>query len=200
MFSFTWLDLFDGALTCFVGRKCLSVIKRHIRGFVAALFNIILHLQSPLIFYRKSVSNEGDRNLDPGSVVLMCIEVLTRVSGKHALFQLDLCHIGQSLRIPGALFQEFHQLRISEGPVSSNTFLDKQNHNSTVSMEYHVLARQFSINLFAACCRLLYTILKHHKRYVLICVSLFTPLKVPLPFCFLWLLQFEIINRIQRQM
>ncbi|KAL1186500.1 hypothetical protein V6Z11_A01G182200 [Gossypium hirsutum] len=167
------IDCLDLLLEHGSGRKCLSVIKRHIRGFVAALFNIILHLQSPLIFYRKSVSNEGDRNLDPGSVVLMCIEVLTRVSGKHALFQLDLCHIGQSLRIPGALFQEFHQLRISEGPVSSNTFLDEQNHNSTVSMEYHVLGldQQFSINLFAACCRLLYSILKHHKSECERCIA-----------------------------
>ncbi|KAA3465644.1 Urb2 domain-containing protein [Gossypium australe] len=167
------IDCLDLLLEHGSGRKCLSVIKRHIRGFVAALFNIILHLQSPLIFFRKSVSNEGDRNLDPGSVVLMCIEVLTRVSGKHALFQLDLCHIGQSLRIPGALFQDFHQLRISEGPVSSNTFLDEQNHNSTVSMEYHVLGldQQFSINLFAACCRLLYTILKHHKSECERCIA-----------------------------
>ncbi|TYG83848.1 hypothetical protein ES288_D01G201000v1 [Gossypium darwinii] len=165
------IDCLDLLLEHGSGRKCLSVIKRHIRGFVAALFNIILHLQSPLIFYRKSVSNEGDRNLDPGSVVLMCIEVLTRVSGKHALFQLDLCHIGQSLRIPGALFQDFHQLRISEGPVSSNTFLDEQNHNSTVSIEYHVLDQQFSINLFAACCRLLYTILKHHKSECERCIA-----------------------------
>ncbi|MBA0581066.1 hypothetical protein Gorai_023257 [Gossypium raimondii] len=165
------IDCLDLLLEHGSGRKCLSVIKRHIRGFVAALFNIILHLQSPLIFYRKSVSNEGDRNLDPGSVVLMCIEVLTRVSGKHALFQLDLCHIGQSLRIPGALFQDFHQLRISEGPISSNTFLDEQNHNSTVSIEYHVLDQQFSINLFAACCRLLYTILKHHKSECERCIA-----------------------------
>lgn len=164
-------------LTCFVGRRCLRVVKRHIQSLVAALFNIILHLQSPLIFYGKFVSNEGDRNPDAGSVVLMCAEVLTRVARKHALFQMDPWHIGQSLCIPGALFQDFHQLRLSEAPVSNNSLLysDKQTHDSMASMKYSVVDRQFSVNLFAACCRLLYTVLKHHKRYVSICISLFSP-------------------------
>ena len=168
-------------LTCFVGRKVLRVVKRHIQSLVAALFNIILHLQSPLIFYGKFVSNEGDRNPDPGSVVLMCVEELTRVSGKHALFRMDPWHIGQSLRIPGALFQDFHQLRLSEAPVSSNSllFLDKENHDFIASMKYCAVDRQFSVNLFSACCRLLYTVLKHHKRYVSIRVSFLVHKKFP---------------------
>ncbi|GMI83549.1 hypothetical protein like AT4G30150 [Hibiscus trionum] len=165
------IDCLDLILEHGSGRKCLNVVRSHIKSFVAALFNIILHLQSPLLFYEKVASNESDRNPDPGSVVLMCVEVLTRVSGKHALFQMDLCHIGQSLRIPGALFQDFHQLRISEAPVSSNLFLDKQNHTSIVSTESRVLDRQFSVNLFAACCRLLYTVLKHHKSECERCIA-----------------------------
>ncbi|KAL4320201.1 hypothetical protein GQ457_18G017920 [Hibiscus cannabinus] len=165
------IDCLDLILEHCSGRKCLNVVRSHIKSFVAALFNIILHLQSPLIFYEKVASNEGDRNPDPGSVVLMCVEVLTRVSGKHALFQMDLCHIGQSLRIPGALFQDFHQLRISEAPISSNLFLDEQNHTSIVSMKSHVLDRQFSVNLFAASCRLLYTVLKHHKSECERCIA-----------------------------
>lgn len=153
-------------LTCFVGRKCLSVVKRHVQSLVAALFNIILHLQNPLIFYGEFVSNEGGRNPDPGSVVLMCVEELTRVSGKHALFRMDPWHIGQSLHIPGALFQDFRKLRLSEAPVSSNSlFLDKENHDSEARVKNCAVDQQFSENLFAACCRLLYTVLKHHKRY-----------------------------------
>ncbi|XP_021285690.1 uncharacterized protein LOC110417585 isoform X2 [Herrania umbratica] len=160
------IDCLDLILEYSSGRKCLRVVKTHIQSLVAALFNIVLHLQSPLIFYGKFVSNEGDRNPDAGSVVLMCVEVLTRVAGKHALFQMDPWHTGQSLCIPGALFRDFHQLRLSEASVSNNSLLysDKQTHNSMASKKYSVVDRQFSVNLFAACCRLLYTVLKHHKR------------------------------------
>ncbi|KAE8719112.1 Urb2/Npa2, putative isoform 2 [Hibiscus syriacus] len=165
------IDCLDLILEHGSGRKCLNVIRSHIKSFVAALFNIILHLQSPLIFYEKLAGNEGDRTPDPGSVVLMCVEVLTRVSGKHALFQMDMCHVGQCLHIPGELFQDFHQLRISEAPVSINLFLDKQNHNSILSTESHVLDQQFSVNLFAACCRLLYTVLKHQKSECERCIA-----------------------------
>ncbi|XWS40148.1 hypothetical protein CRYUN_Cryun18bG0115300 [Craigia yunnanensis] len=167
------IDCLDLILEYGSGRKCLSVVKRHFQSLVAALFNIILHLQSPLIFYGKFVSNEGDRNLDPGSIVLMCVEELTRVSGKRALFRMDPWQIGQSLRIPGALFQDFRQLRLSEAPVSSNSllFLDKENHDSMASMQYCAVDRQFSVNLFVACCRLLYTVLKHHKSECERCIA-----------------------------
>ncbi|XP_022748029.1 uncharacterized protein LOC111297639 [Durio zibethinus] len=166
------IDCLDLILEYGSGRKCLSVVKRHIQSLVAALFNIILHLQSPLIFYGKFVSSEGDRNPDPGSVVLMCVEELTRVLGKHALFRMDPWHIGQSLRIPGSLFQDFRQLRLSEAPVLSNSlFLDKENHDSIASMKDCAVDRQFSVNLFAACCRLLCTVLKHHKSECERCIA-----------------------------
>ncbi|XVE67104.1 hypothetical protein DITRI_Ditri08aG0133500 [Diplodiscus trichospermus] len=167
------IDCLDLILEYGSGRKCLSVVKRHIQSLVAALFNIILHLQSPLIFCGNFVSNDGDRNPDPGSVVLMCVEELIRVSGKHALFRMDPWHIGQSLRIAGVLFQDFHQLRLSEAPVSSKSlpYLNKENHNNIASMKYCAVVQQFSANLFAACCRLLYTVLKHHKSECERCIA-----------------------------
>lgn len=109
---------------------------------------------------------EGDSNPDPGSVVLMCVEVLIRVSGKHALFQMDAWHVAASLRIPAALFQDFCQLKHSEAPISSHpSLVSNQVTDPLASMDVCVVDRYFSIDLFAACCRLLYTILKHHKRY-----------------------------------
>lgn len=147
----------------------MSVVKGHIQSLIAGLFNIILHLQSPLIFYEKSIHNKGDSVPDPGSVILMCVEVLTRVSGKHALFQMDSCHVGHSLRVPAALFQDFHRLRLSEAPAPfiSLPLTNSENYESVASMHSFVIDRQFSVDLFAACCRLLYTVLKHHKRYAL---------------------------------
>ncbi|GKV20994.1 hypothetical protein SLEP1_g31029 [Rubroshorea leprosula] len=86
---------------------------------------------------------------------------------------MDSWHIGQCLHIPGALFQAFCQLRHSEAPESYNSLLllDKQNDAPSTSMEFCVLDQQFSVNLFAACCRLLYTIVKHHKSECERCIA-----------------------------
>ncbi|KAJ0076531.1 hypothetical protein Patl1_36109 [Pistacia atlantica] len=160
------IDSLDLVLEHVSGRKRLGVVKRHIQNFIAALFNVVVHLQSPLIFYGKPVSNDGNNGPDPGSVILMCVEVLTRISGKHALFQMDSWHVAQSIRIPAALFQDIRQLRLPQAPVQSTPaiYSDKQNSKNVASMNSWSVDRQFSINLFAACCKLLYTILKHHKR------------------------------------
>ncbi|KAG7978151.1 hypothetical protein I3843_05G068500 [Carya illinoinensis] len=168
------VDCFDLVLEFVSGRKRLSVVKRHIQSLIAGLFNIILHLQNPLIFYGRFMRSEGDSNLDPGSVILMCVEVLIRVSGKHALFQMDAWHVAASLRIPAALFQDFCQLKDSEAPSSSHPslVLDNQVADPLASMNVCVVDRYFSIDLFAACCRLLYTILKHHKSECEQCIAL----------------------------
>lgn len=133
------------------------MVKRHIQSFIAALFNIVLHLQGPYIFFGKS----SCYNPDPGAVILMCVEVLTRVAGKHALFQMASWHVNQSLRIPGALFQNLHHPRVRRISASSLSSSDNQECDSLGSVD-----RKFSIELYAACCRLLYTVVKHHKRFV----------------------------------
>ncbi|KAI9181831.1 hypothetical protein LWI28_019092 [Acer negundo] len=168
------IDCLDLILEHASGRKRLNVVKRHIQNLIAALFNIIVHLQSQIIFYGKLNSNDGHNGPDSGSVILMCIEVLTRVSSKHALFELDSWHVAQSLRIPAALFQDIHQLRLSEAPILSKSemFLDNQNSNLVPSLNSCVVDRQFTINVFAACCKLLYTILKHHKNESQQCIAL----------------------------
>ncbi|KAM0050192.1 putative nucleolar 27S pre-rRNA processing, Urb2/Npa2 [Helianthus debilis subsp. tardiflorus] len=142
------IDCLDVVLEAITGRKGLSTVKTDILGSVCCLFNIIYHLQSPQIFYKHPVSTTHNRvDPDPGSVVLMCIEVLTKVSGKHALYQMDACHVAQALSIPSTLFQNIFQLTTSK-----DTSDDK------------LLDRQYSIELYAACCRMLYTFLRHHKR------------------------------------
>ena len=121
------------------------MIKKHIQNLVAGLFNIILHLQGPRIFY--GYVDDSDVP-DSGAVTLMCIELLTKISGKPSFFEMDACHIAQSLRIPGTLFQYFLQLLISESPLSS------------------ALDRKASMELYDYCCRMLCTALKHRKRYL----------------------------------
>ncbi|KAK3421048.1 hypothetical protein EUGRSUZ_G01753 [Eucalyptus grandis] len=146
------IDLLDMLLENVSGRKRLSVVRRHIQSFMAGLFNIILHVQSPRIFYESS-PGKGFGDPDPGSVTLMCIEVLIRVSGRHALFQLDPWHVAQMLRIPAALFQVFCQFQLKDTISSGSLF----------SLENLEIDRPFSVKLYATCCRLLCTVLKHHK-------------------------------------
>lgn len=124
------------------------MIKKHIQSLVACLFNIILHLQGPSIFDSHVNSFRDDEKPDSGSVTLMCMEILTKISGKPSFFEIDACHVAQSLRVPGTLFQDFLLLLISESPLKS------------------AVDRKVSIELFDACCRMLCTALKHHKRYL----------------------------------
>ncbi|KAK9051940.1 hypothetical protein SSX86_028568 [Deinandra increscens subsp. villosa] len=145
------IDCLDVVLEAITGRKGLSTVKTDILGSVCCLFNIIYHLQSPKIFYKNLISDTHNCvDPDSGSVVLMCIEVLTKVSGKHALYQMDACHVAQALSIPSTLFQNILQLTTSK---------DKND-----SMGDKLLDRRYSIELYAACCRMLYTFLRHHKR------------------------------------
>ncbi|KAL4572905.1 hypothetical protein LXL04_019693 [Taraxacum kok-saghyz] len=141
------IDCLDLVLEAITGRKSLNTVKSDILGSVCCLFNIILHLEGPQIFYRdpgSSVGYSGDP--DPGSVVGMCIEVVTKVSGKHALYQMDSCYVAQALTIPATLFQNVLQ--------ASRRF----------SNTNEVLDGEYSIELYAACCRMLHTLLRHHKR------------------------------------
>lgn len=130
------------------------MIKKHIQSLVACLFNVILHLQGNSIFNGYVDSIKAYQGPNSGSVILMCIEILTKISGKPSFFQIDACHIAESLRVPGALFQYFLQLQTSEAPIKA----------SGISTSNSAVDRTVSIELYAACCRMLCTALKHHKR------------------------------------
>ncbi|KAI3736344.1 hypothetical protein L6452_15883 [Arctium lappa] len=159
------IDCFDLVLEAITGRKNLSTVKTDILGSVCCLFNIITHLQGPGVFYKDPVLNRHYcADPDPGSVVLMCIEVLTKVSGKHALYQMDACYVAQALSIPATLFQNILQHNTSEAPTRS-AFLRFSNIESmNENMNTKLFDQQYSIELYAACCRMLYTFLRHHKR------------------------------------
>ncbi|KZV58085.1 hypothetical protein F511_31826 [Dorcoceras hygrometricum] len=133
------------------GYKRLNMIKRHIQSLVACLFNVILHLQAPSIFCGHIDSIKVCDGPDTGSVLLMCVEVLTKINGKTS-FQIEGYHIAQSLRVPALLFQYFLSLQISEVHVRTASGI-----NSNAD-------QKFSAELYSACCRLLCSALKHHKN------------------------------------
>ncbi|XP_047340991.1 uncharacterized protein LOC124944706 [Impatiens glandulifera] len=144
------IECLDLVLEFVTGRKRLSIIKRHIQKFVSCLSNIILHLQCPQIFYGKVIISQGPVHPDSGAAILMCIEVMTRVLGRHSLYQLDPYHVVLSLRIPGSVFKHFLQTKD----------------------EMHAVDRRLSIDLFAACCRLLCTVVKHRTSDIVHNVAL----------------------------
>lgn len=146
----------------------MKLIKRHCQSLVGAIFNIIVHLQSPQIFHANLTSRTVTSNPDPGSAILMCVEVLVTISRKHSLFPMDVWHVGHLLHIPTVLFRSFPQLRISKasGPSDSFWISEVPNSHPTESVNFCHVDHQFSINLFVACCQLLCTIIRHRPRYV----------------------------------
>ncbi|XP_048420292.1 uncharacterized protein LOC103958506 [Pyrus x bretschneideri] len=170
------IDCLDLVLEFVSGHKRLKVVKKYIQSFIASVFNVILHLQSPLIFYERVIQSKGDTDTDPdpGTVILMCVDVLVRISGKHALYQMEPWHVAQSLRIPSALFQDFHLLKLSEAPIpdDSSTIPNNQVSNPVASSHFSGIDRQYSVDLFSACCRLLHNVLKHHKSECERCVAI----------------------------
>ncbi|KAJ4967043.1 hypothetical protein NE237_018892 [Protea cynaroides] len=165
------VDCLDLVLESVSGRKRLNVVKRHIQSLISALFNIIVHLQSPQIFCVKLNGDNRDSDPDPGSVILMCVQVLTKVAGKHALFQMDSSHVGQALHVPAMLFKDFCQLRASQA-TSNPLIFAKQETRPVAGTDSYVVDQKFSVELFSACCRLLCTVVRHHKSETERCVVL----------------------------
>ncbi|KAI5383114.1 hypothetical protein KIW84_070500 [Lathyrus oleraceus] len=156
-----------------IGRKGLKLIKRHCQSVVPAVFNIIVHLQSRHTFYVNLRCKTAAGTPDPGSAILMYVEVLTTVSRKHGLFSMDVCHVGYMLHIPAALFQSFHQHRISKASRPSYSFmvLEEKNSRSKDGVNFCHVDHQFTINLFVACCQILCTIIRHRPSECKQCVA-----------------------------
>ncbi|KAK1357560.1 Urb2 domain-containing protein [Heracleum sosnowskyi] len=167
------VDCFDLFLEYVKGNKYPVVVKEHIKNIVSALFNIILHLQGPNLFFGNTIPYSAEAPPDSGSVILMIIEVLTRVFGKHTLSQVDGCYVSQSLRISGGLFQNILQLKVSKANASNHMLIpDSTSSEILESMNTCAIDRQFMIELYAACCRLLCTVLKHYKSETQRCSAL----------------------------
>ncbi|MCD7466363.1 hypothetical protein HAX54_002987 [Datura stramonium] len=167
------IDFLDLILESVSGRKKLAMVKRHIPNLVSSLLNIVLHLQGPKIFFRNLKFRKDFSEPDPGSVCLMCISVLTKISAKHVFFQLEACHIGQLLHMPAAIFQSVFQLWTSKVSLCSSykgglTFGETEVPGS----ERIAVDREFCMKLYAACCRMLCTVLKHHRSETRRCIGL----------------------------
>ncbi|TKY59827.1 Bifunctional fucokinase/fucose pyrophosphorylase [Spatholobus suberectus] len=155
------------------GWKGLKMIKRQCPSLVDAVFNIIVNLQSLLIFYGNLASETGASTPDPGSAILMCVEVLVTVSRKHALFPMDVFHVAHLLHIPAVLFQNFHQLRVTKASGPSEALMVSEGHicDPVKRGNFCHVDHQFLVNLFGVCCQLLCTIIGHCQSGCKQCVA-----------------------------
>ena len=155
-----WKNQFNFVATQIAGSK--RVFKRTIPGLVGALFNIVLHLQSPFIFYiEKLPPHCSEFHPDAGAIVLMCVEVITSFVGRHS-FQIDASHVSQCLHVPVTLFKNFkHLLSCRKVPPSEKYCNQSVQH---ADHDEYILDRQFSVDIYAACCKLLCTTLRHQQR------------------------------------
>uniref|UniRef100_A0A0E0KA77 Nucleolar 27S pre-rRNA processing Urb2/Npa2 C-terminal domain-containing protein n=1 Tax=Oryza punctata TaxID=4537 RepID=A0A0E0KA77_ORYPU len=124
------------------------VFKRTVPGLIGALFNIVLHLESPFIFYTERMPvHYPYLHPDAGAVVLMCIEVITTFVGRHS-FQIDSCHVSQCLHVPMTLFKGFKHL-LSCRNISHSC---NQNVEQLAASNEYILDRQFSVDIEVARC------------------------------------------------
>ncbi|KAK1363078.1 putative nucleolar 27S pre-rRNA processing, Urb2/Npa2 [Heracleum sosnowskyi] len=144
------------------GKKRLGVVKERIRNIVSSLFNIILHVQGPSLFFVNTIPYSDDATPDSGSVILMIIEVLTRVFGKRILAEVD-GYVSQSLRLSGGLFRYILQHKVSRANGPSMLVPDSIGSEILKSMDTCAIDRKFMIELYDACCRLLYAVLRHYR-------------------------------------
>ncbi|KAK8472328.1 hypothetical protein PHAVU_002G179700 [Phaseolus vulgaris] len=170
------LSLVSGGIDCFSmilefvsGRKGLKMIKRHGQSLVSAVFNIIVHLKALLNFYDNLASGTVASTPDPGSAILMSVEVLVTVSRKHGQFPMDMGYVGQILHIPALLFQNVHQLRVTNasGP-SETSIISEQRICDPVNRVGHV---DHLVSLFYVCCQLMCTIIMHRPSECRQCVA-----------------------------
>ncbi|KFK29569.1 hypothetical protein AALP_AA7G151800 [Arabis alpina] len=167
------IDCLDLILEHATGGERLNVVKKHIQGLLSAVFGIVAHMQSPFIFFTNSVSNKGSNFPDAGSVILMCVEVLIRIAGKHEPSYMDSSHIGQSIHIPGAIFNDYLQTtRAGFSALDGNLlYKNDQQQDRFGSSKDRQVDQKFSLSLYAACCRLLYTAVKHHQSETVGCMA-----------------------------
>ncbi|VFQ82974.1 unnamed protein product [Cuscuta campestris] len=171
------IECLNMVLESATGKKRLAVVKRHIQSLVSCLLNVVLHLQGQNIFCMSvDSSNCCFAHPDSGSVILICIEVLIKICAKHAFFQLEKYHIAQFLRLPAAIFQKFFQLQAPTTPPVSSKELPGVADVGATGFDNkecsHAIYQQFVLRLYAACCRLLCTVLKHYKSETQSCIAL----------------------------
>ncbi|KAL8145090.1 hypothetical protein AgCh_003338 [Apium graveolens] len=145
------------------GVHCLDLVLEYVKVKTGNLiFQAIAEKK-----VRKQAAGRVQMTPDSGSVILMIIEGLTRVFRKNTLVEVN-GFVSQSLRISGGCFQNILQHKVSKAKPQFMLIPDSIGSEIIKSMDICAVDRQFIMELYAACCRLLCTVLKHYKRKLLV--------------------------------
>eukprot|EP01018_Ginkgo_biloba_P014003 Gb_18575 [translate_table: standard] len=170
------VECLDLALESVSGPKRLKLLAKYSSNFVAALINIIVHVHGPHIFFGSNLDHYQDGDyVDPASVILTCMQILSKVASRHLVFPMNAGHVGQLLSFPGVLFQHFYQFKASHCATPWKIFLTSQATDSTkrsLLTEGSFVERKLTIELYVACCRLLCAVLRHRTRESGHCIAL----------------------------
>lgn len=153
------------------------MLAKYSSSFVAALINILLHLQGPHIFFGSVLDQGRDGDyVNPALVILACVEILSKLASRHAVFPMNASHVGQSLAFPAVLFQHFCQLKSAQYETPCGMSLPHQQVDCTKATMLvgctFAAERKLSVELFVTCCRLLCALLRHRKRESGHCIAL----------------------------
>lgn len=170
------VECLDLALESVSGPKRLKLLAKYSSSFVAALINILLHLQGPHIFFGSVLDQGRDGDyVNPALVILACVEILSKLASRHAVFPMNASHVGQSLAFPAVLFQHFCRLKSAQYETPCGMSLPHQQVDCTKATLVgctFAAERKLSVELFVTCCRLLCALLRHRKRESGHCIAL----------------------------
>ncbi|XP_057822782.2 uncharacterized protein LOC131035147 isoform X2 [Cryptomeria japonica] len=171
------VECLDLTLDSVSGPKRMKLLAKYSSGFVAALLNVIMHLQGPQIFFVSTFNQCQERNFaDPASVILVCVEVLSKFVLRHEVFAMRASHVGQSLALPGVLFQHLCQFKPTQCVSPRTMPLQNQardfEKSTWLSGGTSAAVRKVSVELCISCCRLLCALLTNYGRESGHCISL----------------------------
>ncbi|CAA6655938.1 unnamed protein product [Spirodela intermedia] len=157
------VEFFDLVFDSFSGDKLFGIIKGRVQNLVGSLFNIILHLQSPLIFCRKA-STYGRREIDPDPGSTIPDEKYSVKNGSMPCRAVLACTV--------VSFQTFSSAQLFPVPSGALRFTDSGESISIEDIDHHIVDTRFFVDLYAACCRLLCTVVRHQKSETAQCIAL----------------------------
>lgn len=171
------VECLDLALESVSGPKRLKLVAKYSSSFVAALLNILLHLQGPHVFFESGLDQcQGGDYVNPAFVILACVEILSKLASRHAVYPMNASHVAQSLAFPAVLFQHFCQFKSTQYVTPCKMSLPHQQIDctkATMAVECGFAAEsKISVELFATCCKLLCALLRHRKRESGHCIAL----------------------------
>ncbi|KAJ7544799.1 hypothetical protein O6H91_09G093900 [Diphasiastrum complanatum] len=168
------------AIEAVSGPRRLQLLARHCPTFLAAIFNLLEHLQGRALFgiqgkndffeTQKEIEVKASqilrlKTVHSASAVLESLEILTRVSSRPVIFPMRSRHVALSLHCPANLLKEVYVNRISSSFSQHRMLFSRK-------PQYVAAGSHYIVHLYRACCKLLSALVRHRRRESGHCVAL----------------------------